>query len=77
METVSSLGTGKQFYIFVKVGYYPLLSLAVLAFNFYSLSIVVYCQLLYCLLGTPMFNHMAYRVIAWPKVPCLNYPLIY
>ena len=25
-ETVSSLGTGKQFYIFVTVGYYPLLS---------------------------------------------------
>ena len=22
-----------------------------------------------------MFNHMAYRVIAWPKVSCLNYPL--
>ena len=31
---MSSLGTGKQFYIFVKVGYYPLLSLAALAFNF-------------------------------------------
>ena len=39
------------------------------------MSIVVYCHLLYCLLGTPVFNHMAYRVIAWPKVPCLNYPL--
>ena len=23
VETVSSLGTGKQFYIFVKVDYYP------------------------------------------------------
>ena len=39
---MSSLGTGKQFYIFVKVGYYPLLSLAVLAFYF----IFVYCCLL-------------------------------
>ena len=33
-QTVSSLGTGKQCYIFVKVGYYPLLSLATLAFYF-------------------------------------------
>ena len=41
-ETVSSLGTGKQFYVFVKVGYYPLLSLAVLAFYFF----IVYCCLL-------------------------------
>ena len=45
METVSSLCTGKQFYIFVKGGYFPLLSLAVLAFNFIHcllLSIVNY-----------------------------------
>ena len=45
METVFSLGTGKQFYIFVKVGYYPLLSLAPLPFNFIHcllLSIVNY-----------------------------------
>ena len=41
-ETVSSLGTGKQFYIFVKVGYYPLLSLAVLPFFLF----IVYCCLL-------------------------------
>ena len=41
-ETVSSLGIGKQFYIFVKVGYYPLLSLAVLPFFLF----IVYCCLL-------------------------------
>ena len=36
-ETVSSLGTGKQFYIFVKVGYYSLLflSCAYILFNIY------------------------------------------
>ena len=39
------------------------------------MSIVVYCHLFYCLLGTPIFNHMVYRVIAWPMVSCLNYPL--
>ena len=42
---MSSLSTGKQFYIFVKVSYYPLLSLAVLAFYFFHcllLSIVNY-----------------------------------
>ena len=40
----------------VKVGYYPILSLATVAFK------VVHCLLLYiiyCILGTPMFNHMA------------------
>ena len=43
METVSSLGTGKQFYSFVKVGYYLLLSLAVLAFYFIHclLSVII------------------------------------
>ena len=65
-ETVSSLGTGKQFYIFVKVGYYPSLSLAVLTFILFN----VYCHVLYCLLGIPMFNQMAYSAIAWPNVPC-------
>ena len=40
----------------VKFGYYPILPLAVIAFK------VVHCLLLYinyCILGTPMFNHMA------------------
>ena len=27
-DTVSSMGTGKEFYIFVKVGYYPFMPLA-------------------------------------------------
>ena len=57
-----------NFTFFVKFGYYPLLSLA--ALTFYLMSIVVYCHLLYCLLGIPMFNHMAYSAIAWPNVPC-------
>ena len=40
----------------VKVGYYSLLPLAAVAFK------VVHCLLLYinyCILGTPVFNHMA------------------
>ena len=58
-ETVSSLGTGKQFYIFVKVGYYPLLSLAALAFYF-----------IYCLLLSIVNYYIVYWVhkcsIKWP-----------
>ena len=59
METVSSLGTGKQFYIFVKVGYYPPLSLAALAFNF-----------IHCLLLSVVNYYIVYWVyqcsIIWP-----------
>ena len=59
METLYSLGTGKQFYIFVKVGYYPLLSLAVLAFNF-----------IHCLLLSIVNYYIVYWVhqcsITWP-----------
>ena len=50
----------------VKVGYYPILPLAVIAFK------VVHCLLLYiiyCIFGTPMLNDMAQGTIAWPNVP--------
>ena len=56
---MSSLGMGKQSYIFVKVGYYPLLSLAVLAFYF-----------IYCLLLSVVIYYIVYWVnqcsIIWP-----------
>ena len=51
METVLSLGTGKQYYIFVKVGYYPLLSLAALAF-----------YLIHCLLLSVVNYYIVYWV---------------
>ena len=59
MEAVSSLGTGKQFYIFVKVGYCPLPSLAALAFYF-----------IHCLLLSIVNYYIVYWVhqfsITWP-----------
>ena len=58
-ERVSSLGTGKQFYILVKVGYYLLLSLASLAFYF-----------IHCLLVSIVIYYIVYWVhqcsIIWP-----------
>ena len=43
----------------VKAGYYPLLPLAVIAFKVVHcpLLYIIYCK--YCILDTPMFNHMA------------------
>ena len=59
METVSSLGTGKQVYIFVKVDYYPLPDLAALGFNF-----------IHCLLLSIVNYYIVYWVhqcsIIWP-----------
>ena len=56
---MSSLDTGKQFYIFVKVGYYPLLFLAVLA-----------CYFIYCLLLSIVIYYFVYWTqqcsIIWP-----------
>ena len=45
LKTVTTVGTGKStdFYIFVKVGYYPLLHLACICIDYYSLTLVVYC----------------------------------
>ena len=40
----------------VKVGYYPILPLAVIAFQVVH-SLLLY--IIYCILSTPMFNHMA------------------
>ena len=47
---------GAQVSNLVKVGYYPILPLAALAFK-----VVNYLMLyiIYCILGTPVFNHMA------------------
>ena len=47
-------GTGKQFYIFVKVGYYPLLSLAGLTFYF------IYCLLSFIILFIGYTNVQSY-----------------
>ena len=45
LKTVTIVGTGKSidFYIFVKVGYYPLLPLACICIDYYSLTAVVHC----------------------------------
>ena len=45
LKTVTIVGTGKSigFYMFVKVGYCPLLSLACICIDYYSLTGVVYC----------------------------------
>ena len=57
-----SLGTGKQFYILLRLGYYPLLSLAVLAFKF-----------IHCLLLSIVIYYIVYWVhqcsIIWPSGP--------
>ena len=45
LKTVTIVGTGKSidFNIFVKVDYYPLLPLACICIDYYSLTVVVYC----------------------------------
>ena len=53
----------KAILLIVKVGYYPLLPLAVLTFYFIYcllLSIVIYCITYWV---HPMFNHMIYSII--------------
>ena len=39
------MGTGKEIYIFVKVGYYPLMPLVFASVSAYALAIVVCCLL--------------------------------
>ena len=48
LKTVTIMGTGKSidFYIFVKVGYYPLLALACISIDYYSLTLVAYGHIL-------------------------------
>ena len=57
---MSSLDTGKQFYIFVKVGYYPLLSLAALAFYF------IHCLLLFIVI---------YYIVYWVHQCSIIWPI--
>ena len=46
LKTVTIVGTGKSidFWLFVKVGYYPLSPLACIYIDYYSLHVVVYCH---------------------------------
>ena len=53
-QTVSSLGTGKQYLLLVKVGYYLLLPLAALAFKF------IHCLLSFIILYIRYTNVPSY-----------------
>ena len=70
LNTVTIVGTGKwiDFYIFVKVGYYPLLPLACTSIEA-SLKLM-HCLLLYIVYGYPLLFYFFYLTL---RIPMFNH----